>query len=81
MYVESNIGMICYIYADFVGIRSPSEADDFSELLYRTGDIIFYTWCPILWFSHLQSEIVLRRTESEYIALITVMRDVISMIY
>ena len=46
----------------------------------RTGFIIKYANCPIIWNSKLQTEIALSTTESEYIALSQAMRDVIPMI-
>ena len=49
-------------------------------MLSRTGYTIFYTGCPIIWVSKLQTEIALSTAESEYIALSQAMRDVIPMI-
>ena len=46
----------------------------------RTGYVIFYANCPIIWCSKLQTEIALSTTESEYIALSQSLRDVIPLI-
>jgi hypothetical protein len=43
----------------------------------RTGFIITYGACPIVWASKLQTEVALSSTESEYNALSTATRDVI----
>ena len=54
-----NLNIDCYVDADFAGLhgrdpdRSPSSAKS------RTGYIITLGGCPILWKSHLQSEISL----------------------
>ena len=46
----------------------------------RTGYMILYAGCPIIWCSKLQTEIALSTTESEYIALSNSLRDVIPLI-
>jgi len=46
----------------------------------RTGYVILYANCPIIWCSKLQTEIALSTTESEYIALSQSLRDVIPLI-
>ena len=46
----------------------------------RTGYVIYYGGCPIIRHSKLQSEISLRTTEAEYIALSQAMRDTIPLI-
>ena len=43
----------------------------------RTGYVILYANCQIIWSSKLQTEIALSTTESEYIALSQSLRDVI----
>jgi len=35
----------------------------------RTGYIITYTGCPIIWASNLQSELALSTTDAEFISL------------
>ena len=46
----------------------------------RTGYVIQYANCPIIWSSKLQSEIALSTTEAEYIAFSQCLRDVIPLI-
>jgi hypothetical protein len=83
----SDMGMIvkpigtldldCYVDADFAGLhgrdpdRSPTSAKS------RTGYIITLGGCPILWKSHLQSEISLSTLEAEYSALSSAMRTLL----
>ena len=47
----------------------------------RTGYIIKYAGCPILWKSKMQSIISLSTTEAEYVALSSALRDVIGIIH
>ena len=46
----------------------------------RTGYVVLYANCPIIWCSKLQTEISLSTTEAEYIALSQSLRDVIPLI-
>ena len=43
----------------------------------RSGYVIKYAGCPLMWASRLQTEIALSTTESEYISLSTALRGVI----
>jgi hypothetical protein len=45
----------------------------------RTGYIITYANCPLLWTSKLQTEVTLSSTEAEYVALSTALRQIIPM--
>lgn len=45
----------------------------------RTGYVIKYANCPIVWASKLQTEIALSSTESEYIAMSQALREVLPM--
>jgi hypothetical protein len=54
-----------------VATHDPSTAKS------RSGWIIFYTGCPIIWASKLQSQVALSTTEAEYIALSMSLRDVL----
>ena len=48
----------------------PEEAkDDLYKARYRSLFVVSYLLCPVLWKSQLRTEIYLRSTESEYIAL------------
>ena len=67
----------CYVDADFAGTWSKEYADDATTALSRTGFVINFAGCPIVWASKMQTEIALSTTEAEYIALSTAMRDLI----
>ena len=53
------------------------DADNPENLMSRTGYVIMYAGCPILWCSKLQTEIALSTTEAEYIALSQAIREVL----
>jgi hypothetical protein len=65
--------------ADFAGTWNLASSPDPSSVKSRSGYVITYAGCPILWSSKLQSEIALSTTEAEYIALSTSLRDLIPM--
>ena len=44
----------------------------------RTGYVIYYAGCPILWGSKMQPLVALSTTEAEYIALSSALREVIA---
>jgi hypothetical protein len=69
----------CYVDADFTGNWTLSTLHDPNSVKSRTGYVIMFADCPILWASKLQSEIALSTTEAEYIALSQAMRDLIPM--
>ena len=77
--VTPNIdkGFKCYVNTNFAGTFTHMEAEDPSSCLSQTGYVIMCTNCPILWSSKMQSIITLLRTEAEYVALSTALRDVI----
>jgi len=55
---------------DFSGNWIPEEAKEEPDTARsRSGYIMSYLGCPILWKSQLQTEIALSSTESEYVAL------------
>ena len=58
-----------------------ADADNAENLMSRTGYVIMYAGCPIVWSSRLQTEIALSTAEAEYIALSTALRQVIPMMH
>ncbi len=70
-------GIECYVDAGFAGDYSQANRTEPSSVLLRTGYVIFYHGCPVVWVSKKQSELALSTTEAEYIALSQAMRDVI----
>ena len=73
-------GLECYVDADFAGGWSQADSENADNVLSRTGYVIMYADCPILWVSRLQTEIALSTAEAEYIALSQSLRDVIPLI-
>jgi histone deacetylase 1/2 len=68
----------CYADASFGGDwHRPTAAFDKTTARSRTGFLITYCGCPIIWASKLQTEIALSTTEAEYIALSSALREVI----
>ena len=74
-------GIECYVDADFFGGWSQADANNLENVMSRTGYAIYYTGCPVLWSSKLQTEIAFSTTEAEYIALSSAMRDVIPLMF
>ena len=62
---------------DMAGAWNTAWSEEPSSVMSRTGYVIKYTNCPIIWCSKLQTEIALSTTESEYIALSRSLRDAI----
>jgi hypothetical protein len=69
-----------HVDADFSGNWNKEDAPTDSDTARsRTGYVISYSGCPIIWASKLQTHIALSSTEAEYIALSTALREVIPM--
>ena len=74
-------GFECFVDADFSGNwDSKVASSDADTARSRTGYVVKFNGCPILWASKLQTEISLSSTEAEYVALSQSMRDVLPMI-
>jgi len=67
----------CYVDVDFAGNWSPITSHEPSSVKSRSGYVILFANCPLLWASKLQTEIALSTTEAESIALSQAMRDLI----
>jgi hypothetical protein len=59
----------CYVDADFAGTWTSSTSENPSSVKSRTGYVITFASCPVLWCSKMQTEVALSTTEAEYIAL------------
>jgi hypothetical protein len=66
--------------ADFAGGFQKENTKNPRDCLSRTGYVIKYAGCPIVWSSKLQSTIALSTTEAEYMALSIAAREVIYLI-
>jgi len=78
---DPTTGLECWVDADFAGNWAAAEhsdpAEDASLAKSRSGFIITYANCPLLWSSKMQTEVALSTTEAEYIALSQALREVI----
>jgi hypothetical protein len=74
---DKTRGLECHVDADFAGGFSPQYSEDASACLSRTGYVLWYAGCPLLWASKMQTTIALSTTEAEYMALSAALRDVI----
>ena len=59
----------CYSDADFAGLWGNEDPQDPICARSRTGFVITFANCPLLWVSKLQTEIALSTLHSEYVAL------------
>jgi hypothetical protein len=68
----------CYPDADFMGLWDKDRAEhDPSTARSRTGYVVRFCGCPIVWASKLQTEFCLSSTESEYVSLSQALREVL----
>jgi len=76
-----EIGFEVWTDADWIGSwKAPDNDYNATTAKSRSGAIIMFAGCPIIWSSKLQSEIALSSTEAEYIALSSVMKEVIPLL-
>eukprot|EP00978_Attheya_sp_CCMP212_P037949 scaffold183254_cov63-Attheya_sp.AAC.3 len=70
--------ILVFVDADFSGNwNKPTAADDPATSKSRTGYVLKFTDCPLLWQSKLQTITALSSCESEYMALSAALRDAI----
>jgi hypothetical protein len=62
-------------------LESIFGAFDPSTAKSRSGWIVFYARCPIIWASKLQSQVAMSTTEAEYIAMSQSLRDVLPIMF
>ena len=70
-------GLECFVDADWAGSWQKRSAHDPLSAHSRTGFVIMYAGCPIVWASKMQTLVALSTTEAEYIALSSALREVI----
>ena len=68
----------CHVDADFGGLWGSENDQDPISVKSRTGFIITFMNCPLLWISKIQTQIALSTMEAEYIALSHSMRELIA---
>ena len=59
----------CYDYADFAELWVHEDSQDPICARSRTGFVVTFANCPLLWVSKLHIEIALSTIHSEYVAL------------
>ena len=74
---DMDCAMDVFVDADFAGLWPHEDKDDPICVKSRTGHVICFANCPIVWGSKLQSTIAVSTTEAEFNALSSVMRIVI----
>jgi hypothetical protein len=77
---SDNFKIDCYPDADFAGLWGRDKSQDPHCDRSRTGYVICFSNCPVLWKSKLQTEIALSTMEAEYVALSTSCRDLFPLI-
>ena len=75
--VNKERGLECFVDADFAGNWDQADSENADNVFSRTGYVIMYAGCPLIWASKLQTEIALSTAEAEYIALSQALREVI----
>ena len=75
--VDESKGLEVYVDADFAGAWNAADAENADNVLSRTGFVICYANCPIIWCRKLQTEIALSTAEAEYIAMSQALREAI----
>jgi hypothetical protein len=78
---DKSRGLECYVDADWAGSWLDRSSNDPLSSHSRTGFVILYAACPIIWASKMQQLIALSTTEAKYIALSTALREVITVIH
>ena len=58
----------CYADADFAGLWGHEDPQDPICARSRTGFVVTFANCPLLWVSKIQIEIALSTLYSEYVA-------------
>lgn len=74
---SKQAAMNVYIDVDFTGSWTTDTTHLANSIKSRTGYVITYANCPLLWTSKIQTEIMLSTTKAEYITLSQSLRDLI----
>ncbi len=79
---DQDKGFECYCDADFSGNWNKHLAPyDPSTAKSRSGWIVFYAGCLVIWTSKLQTQVALSTTEAEYIAMSQSIQDVLPIMF
>ncbi len=75
--VNKTKGLEVYADADFAGGWNVAYSEYADCVLSRTGFVICYANCPVVWCSKLQTEFALSTAEAKYIAMSHALRKTI----
>jgi hypothetical protein len=78
---DKSRGLECFVDADWAGSWQHHSCHDPLSTHSRTGYVIMYAGCPIIWASKMQHLIALSTTEAKYITLSTALREVIAVMH
>jgi len=79
---DPDKGFECYCDADFSGLWNKQFAcHDLSTAKSRSGWVVFYADCPIIWASKLQTQVALSTTEAEYITMLQSLRNILPIMF
>ena len=73
----ADFSLDCYVDADFAGLYGYEDSADPISVKSRTGYVMLFCGCPIVWTSKMQSTIALSTVQAEYTALSSAMREMI----
>jgi hypothetical protein len=76
---SNQLSVDCFVDADFAGLWNHEDAQDSVSVKSRSGYLIMFMGCPLIWGSKLQTQIALSTMEAEYIALSLAMRELIAL--
>ena len=71
-------GLYCYVDADWVQSWQDRPRKDSLSSYWRTGYIIMFVGCPIVWLSKMKHLIELSTSEAEYISISAALHEVIA---
>ena len=74
---DSEMGIDCYVDADFAGLWGFEDPQDATSVKSRTGFVLCIAGCPVVWASKLQSDIALSTMEAEYNALSMALKELL----
>ncbi len=74
---QTKLDLTCFSDADFAGLWGVEDPNDPVCTKSRSGYVIFFGGCPLVWASKLQTDTALSTMEAEYIALSQSMRELI----
>jgi hypothetical protein len=75
--INKDLCLECYVDADFAGNWDQTDSENAENVFSRTGYVIMYAGCPLIWGSKLQSDIALSTAEAEYNALSQALQELI----